>query len=86
VQAERIAHEIEGMQTSNPHQAEERNQSVGMEENLDEEDRYSSVLPKEKSSGKPGLPPSAGSWRSGPPAFAEREREAPAGSQGVYYS
>jgi hypothetical protein len=56
--------------------------SLFLQEHLDEEDKYSTVMGRGgggggfdrrndatfgEAGGKPGLPPSAGSWRSGPP-------------------
>mmetsp|Transcript_17488 Transcript_17488/g.33789 ORF Transcript_17488/g.33789 Transcript_17488/m.33789 type:complete len:666 (-) Transcript_17488:670-2667(-) len=43
LEAERIAREIEAMQTSNPHLKEERNQAPGQEDG-DEEDKFSTVM------------------------------------------
>ena len=75
-EAERIAREIEGKATTNPHLAEERGQLRQDEatDDLDEEARYSAVLDAPNA---PTMP----AWAGGPPPSLGAGASKPAGSQ-----
>ncbi|KAK3271801.1 Polyadenylate-binding protein-interacting protein 3 [Cymbomonas tetramitiformis] len=87
-EAERIAREIEQSSTSNPHVAEERGQVVGLDENMDEEDRFSSVVRADASKetfdsrndatfgDEDSSEAPKDAWSSGPPSMVSQERAA----------